>query len=161
MINGSNLSATHGIKNLLPLKEEKAAALDDNKMTHVICTCIYAYNLMSSSRTYRCRSYCVNPCYPHFLGLPPSTVAPSTMALISTVASSTVAPKIPSISMSAVAPISTLAFSTVAPIHIFSRTVAPTITEASTNTVVSPSTEAPHDSTRNTEYIPDSYFTQK
>jgi hypothetical protein len=95
MIDGSNLSATNGIKNLLLLKEEKA-----------ICTCIYAYNLWSSSCIYGYRSYCVNRCYLHSLGLPPSTVAPtstlvsSTVALrivasISTVASSTVAPMIP------------------------------------------------------------------
>jgi hypothetical protein len=106
MIDGSNLSATHGIKNLLPLKEEKAAVLDDNKKTHAICTCIYAYNLKSSFRTYRYWSYCVNPYYPHSLSLPPNTVAPtstvasstvalSTVTLISTVASSTVGPMIP------------------------------------------------------------------
>jgi hypothetical protein len=49
MIDGSNLSATHGIKHLLPMKEEKAAAIDDNKKTHAICTYLYAYNLKSSS----------------------------------------------------------------------------------------------------------------
>jgi hypothetical protein len=62
MFDSSNLSETHGIKNL-PLKEVKAAALDDNKKTHAICTCIYAYNLKGSSRTYRYRSYRAKPCY--------------------------------------------------------------------------------------------------
>jgi hypothetical protein len=75
---------------------------------------IYTFNLKGSSRIYRYRSYYVNPCYPHSLGLPPSTVA-----LTSTVASSTVAP-----------------------IHILSSTVTPTITEASRSTVASPRTMA-------------------
>jgi hypothetical protein len=91
------------------VKEEKAAAVYDNKKTHATCTRICAYNLKSSSRTYRYRSYCVNPCHPHSLGLPPSTVVSST------VVSSTV---------------------------------------ALISTVASPSTEAPHNSTRNTEWPP-------
>jgi hypothetical protein len=131
----------HGIKNLLSLKEEKAAALDDNKKTHAICTCIYAYNLKSSSHTYQYRSYCVNTCYPHSLGLPPSTVASSTVAPIH-IFSSTVAPTITKASTSTVA-----SPSTVAPTNIIISS-----TVALISTVASPSTEAPHDSTRNTEW---------
>jgi hypothetical protein len=41
MIDCANLSVTHGIKNLLPLKEEKAAARDDNKKVDACDMYIY------------------------------------------------------------------------------------------------------------------------
>jgi hypothetical protein len=91
-----------------------------------------AYNLNSSSRTYRYRSYCVNPCYPPSLGLAPSTVAPT----------STVAPMITEASTSTVA-----LPSTVAPTNIITSS-----TVALISTVASPSTKALHNSTRNTEW---------
>jgi hypothetical protein len=51
MIDGANLSATHGIKNLLPLKEEKAAVRDDNKKSR---RTQYVLQRLTCSESSRC-----------------------------------------------------------------------------------------------------------